>query len=84
VSNTFTGSPTTPFVSHVLMRALTTFAGNSYLEMSEEASTCTDGRMSIMAAEELRRGLAELGRITGRVDLDEILDVVFSDFCIGK
>jgi tRNA modification GTPase len=53
--------------------------------MAEEASTCLEGRMSIdMAAEELRRSLAELGRITGRVDLDEILDVVFSDFCIGK
>jgi tRNA modification GTPase len=53
--------------------------------MAEEASGSRSGRMSIdVAAEELRRGLAELGRITGRVDLDEILDVLFSDFCIGK
>jgi len=37
-----------------------------------------------VAAEELRRGLAELSRITGRVNLDEILDVIFRDFCIGK
>ena len=56
-----------------------------YLDMAEEASASREARMSIdMAAEELRRGLAELGRITGRVDLDEILDVIFSDFCIGK
>jgi tRNA modification GTPase len=28
--------------------------------------------------------LRTIGRITGRVDLDELLDVVFRDFCIGK
>jgi tRNA modification GTPase len=35
-------------------------------------------------AEEVRVALRALGRITGRVDLDEVLDVVFKDFCIGK
>jgi len=25
-----------------------------------------------------------LGRITGRIDVEELLDVVFRDFCIGK
>jgi len=25
-----------------------------------------------------------LGRITGRVDIEEMLDAVFRDFCIGK
>ena len=37
-----------------------------------------------LAAEQLRRALHELGRITGVVDLDELLEVVFRDFCIGK
>ena len=37
-----------------------------------------------LAAEHLRLGLTEIGRITGRVDLDELLDVVFRDFCLGK
>jgi tRNA modification GTPase len=37
-----------------------------------------------LAAEDLRIALRALGRITGRVDLDELLDVVFRDFCIGK
>ncbi len=37
-----------------------------------------------IVAEEVRIGLRALGRITGRVDLDELLDVVFRDFCIGK
>jgi tRNA modification GTPase len=25
-----------------------------------------------------------IGRITGRVDVEDVLDVVFSAFCIGK
>jgi tRNA modification GTPase len=39
---------------------------------------------SELAAEHLRLALTEIGRITGRVDLDELLDVVFRDFCLGK
>ena len=37
-----------------------------------------------MAAEDLRMGARALGRITGRVDVEDILDVIFRDFCIGK
>jgi tRNA modification GTPase len=39
---------------------------------------------SELMAEHLRLALNEIGRITGRVDLDELLDVVFRDFCLGK
>lgn len=35
-------------------------------------------------AEYLRRASYALGRITGHVDVEDILDVVFSQFCIGK
>ncbi|KAG8454892.1 hypothetical protein GDO86_001208 [Hymenochirus boettgeri] len=38
----------------------------------------------VLAAEELRIGHKELGAITGRVRVEEILDVIFRDFCIGK
>ncbi|XP_051967777.1 tRNA modification GTPase GTPBP3, mitochondrial isoform X1 [Xyrauchen texanus] len=38
----------------------------------------------VLAAEGLRLGLNSLGRITGRVGAEEILDVIFKDFCIGK
>jgi tRNA modification GTPase len=37
-----------------------------------------------LAAEEIRLAMRELGRITGRVDIEDLLDVVFRDFCIGK
>lgn len=37
-----------------------------------------------LAAENLRRACASLGQITGRVDVEDLLDVIFRDFCIGK
>jgi tRNA modification GTPase len=37
-----------------------------------------------LAAEDIRLAARALGRITGRVDIDDILDTVFRDFCIGK
>lgn len=37
-----------------------------------------------LAGEDIRLALSEMGRITGRVDVEAILDVVFSEFCIGK
>ncbi|XP_054933284.1 tRNA modification GTPase GTPBP3, mitochondrial isoform X2 [Dermacentor andersoni] len=39
---------------------------------------------SVIGAEHLRIALSHLGRITGRVFTEEILDVIFRDFCIGK
>jgi len=37
-----------------------------------------------LAAEDLRLATRALGRITGRVDVEDLLDVIFRDFCIGK
>jgi tRNA modification GTPase len=37
-----------------------------------------------LLAEELRTAARTLGRLTGRVDVEDILDVIFRDFCIGK
>lgn len=37
-----------------------------------------------LAAEELRFAVTELGYVTGTVDLEDILDSVFKEFCIGK
>ena len=37
-----------------------------------------------LAGEDLRLALSALGRITGQVDVEDLLDVIFRDFCIGK
>lgn len=37
-----------------------------------------------LKADALRAAGNELGRITGRVDVEDLLDVIFSKFCIGK
>jgi tRNA modification GTPase len=37
-----------------------------------------------LAAEDLRLAMRSIGRITGTVRIDELLDVIFRDFCIGK
>ena len=37
-----------------------------------------------LAAEDLRMTAREIGKITGKIDVENILDVIFSRFCIGK
>jgi tRNA modification GTPase len=37
-----------------------------------------------LRAEDLRLALRSLGRITGAVDVEDLLDIIFRDFCIGK
>ncbi len=37
-----------------------------------------------LKTEDLRLAARSLGRITGRIEVDELLDVIFKDFCIGK
>jgi tRNA modification GTPase len=42
------------------------------------------GASDELVAEDLRLAARALGRLTGRVDVEDILDVIFRDFCIGK
>jgi tRNA modification GTPase len=37
-----------------------------------------------LRAEDLRLAWRSLGHITGRVDVEDLLDVIFADFCLGK
>jgi tRNA modification GTPase len=41
-------------------------------------------RREDIIAEELRLAATALGRLVGKVDVENILDVIFRDFCIGK
>ncbi len=38
----------------------------------------------VLKAEELRQAAKWIGTITGHITSEEILDVIFKDFCIGK
>jgi tRNA modification GTPase len=49
-----------------------------------EIETETGFQASELAAEDLRLAARALGRITGGVDVEDLLDVIFADFCIGK
>jgi tRNA modification GTPase len=57
-------------------------------QAQEELQRALDGaainKEPELIAEDLRLASRALGRITGRVDVEDLLDVIFSDFCIGK
>jgi tRNA modification GTPase len=53
-------------------------------EAAQNLASVRDTPEPELAAEHVRIALRAIGRITGRVDLDELLDVIFRDFCIGK
>lgn len=44
----------------------------------------TPGDAPVEAAEELRYAALALGKVTGRVDVEDVLDALFAGFCIGK
>ena len=37
-----------------------------------------------IVAEDLRHAATHLGRLTGRVDVEDVLEVIFREFCVGK
>jgi tRNA modification GTPase len=59
-------------------------------KLLEETATCLRRSLEVtgggeeLVAEELRRAAMALGRLLGRVDVEDILDVIFREFCIGK
>jgi tRNA modification GTPase len=65
--------------------ALTRERHRTALEHARVAlSRATKAPEADLLAEELRIALRHLGRITGRVDLEDLLDVIFREFCVGK
>ncbi|RWN45600.1 MAG: tRNA uridine-5-carboxymethylaminomethyl(34) synthesis GTPase MnmE [Mesorhizobium sp.] len=55
-------------------------AANSYLVRATDGQTVGQE----LRAEELRLAADRLGRIVGAIDVEDMLDVIFSQFCIGK
>lgn len=54
------------------------------LESLQRAQSAVHSGMPELMAEDLRLATRHLGRITGKVDVEDLLDVIFNDFCIGK
>ena len=44
----------------------------------------TEPEREDVLAEELRLAATTLAKLTGRIDVEDVLDVIFRDFCIGK
>ena len=53
-------------------------------EAQDFLSAAAMGLSQELRAEELRLAADRLGQITGAVDVEDLLDVIFSQFCIGK
>jgi tRNA modification GTPase len=47
-------------------------------------ATCGEGVALELVTEEVRLAARALARLVGRIDVEDLLDVVFRDFCIGK
>lgn len=54
----------------------------SYLEKTTDLDS--NNQDFALIAEELRMATKWIGVITGHVSTEQILDVIFQDFCIGK
>ncbi len=53
------------------------------LALERAKCAAQEGREEIMA-EHLRLASRALGKLLGRVDVEDVLDVIFRDFCVGK
>jgi tRNA modification GTPase len=51
---------------------------------SLQRSLAAVGKGDELVAEDLRSAAHSLGRLLGRVDVEDILDVIFREFCVGK
>jgi tRNA modification GTPase len=76
IDRRFTGSGQTPLTRARHRAALE--------ECSQHLQRALAASQSELLAEDVRLAMRSLGRITGRIDVEDLLDVIFRDFCIGK
>lgn len=57
---------------------------NALEECAARLNAAMSASLPELMAEDLRMAVRALGRLTGRVDVEDLLDVIFRDFCIGK
>ena len=58
--------------------------GDAVDALNRAATGAGSAAGSELVAEDLRLAARAIGRVTGRVDVEDLLDVIFLDFCIGK
>jgi len=73
-----------PETQSIITRARHRHALTRAMEALRAADNIDLGSAPELAAEEYRRAADSLGRLTGQVDVEELLDSIFSSFCIGK
>ncbi|WBX85467.1 tRNA uridine-5-carboxymethylaminomethyl(34) synthesis GTPase MnmE [Sphingosinicella microcystinivorans] len=71
------GSGQDALVTHERQRA-------ALAECRDALGTAAGENDVVLRAESLRTAMRSLGRLTGRVGVEDILDIVFGRFCIGK
>ena len=78
-AQSYFGSGEAGLIGRTRQRRLLQDAADSLRRSAEVA-----GQGEELAAEELRYAAHALGRLLGRVDVEDVLDVIFREFCVGK
>ena len=82
--NTCIEKVTNSFVPPTLLRHRHIMAANNIKNCLERIEKIDINKNPELIAEDLRKSLFEISRVTGLVDIENILDSIFSNFCIGK
>jgi tRNA modification GTPase len=89
-----TGLGLEPLVEAIAAAAKGAMGGAELLTRARHRAAVTDAKAALdraraagrleLRAEDVRLAARAIGRITGRVDVEEVLDLIFKEFCIGK
>jgi tRNA modification GTPase len=77
IEKNFTASASTPSLTRARHR-------EALEECKEHIARALAAKQSELRAEDIRLAMRSLGRITGHVGVEDLLDIIFRDFCIGK